>query len=1806
MTVQNISKLSLVGLTVGVMLFFFAFELRAQNVTVNPGGGSYATLKAAFDAVNIGTHQGAVTINVVGNTNETASAILNASGSGAASYSSINIQPVGNRTIIGTVASNAALIHFNGADNIVIDGLRSAGNSLLITSSQTNAQAVVLFSNSANNNAIFRSDIRGSNNANGVVLFGSDANGSSGNDNNRLEDNDIGAASADLPLRAVYCLGNANSDANGNQNGVLHNNRIHDAFSTTQNSALIEFGLACNQWSVTNNRLFQTEARSLSNDVRHTFLALNSSANQGNFGFTIENNVLGFAAANEVGSSTFTGGGKISGIDIISTQTGATNTIQFNRIQAITLTSTAAGIDSNTPFAAIMLRGGPASVLGNTIGSQTINQSIQLNLNNILATELYGILINAERVVDVVNNHIGGIAAVNTGAAANVSFVMRGIYNTAATARGFMISSNTIGGDLQDSISATSNASINAVNGIGSIRGFTNISQNTIRNLMANGGTGNGIGAPVSGIAINANTERHYIDGNKIYALRAVHPSLSSRVIGVFLNSATQSEVSRNEISRLEALSSNASTEVVGIVIAFPFMSVRNNMVSLGANADGSPNNADRIFIGISEVGSNNRILHNSVLIHGNVNAATRNTIAFDSSQTSPTKFYLNNVFSNQRGNTSAADTGKHFAIRVNAAPGASGFISDFNNLHAPGVGGFVASANGNSYSNLTQWQSFTLQDVNSVSLDPQFVSSDDLHLNAASSLRNAGTVLPDADFDFDRQLRPGANASVDLGADEFDGSSALTLDASIYDIIEPGLNSFRLTGANFIPQARVKNLGNQVLQNLSVRARVFNPLGTAVYDQSVSLTVLPVGAIGQVVFPSLNLPTTGLHSVRIETQLLGDVLPSNDALETPLTILSAPLGGVITVGAGGDFSSLTNSGGVFNALSTVGANANIELQIISDLLNETGLHAMPKLTAGIQTLIRPTGAARHISGEANQALIRLNGSENITIDGSTLLATSPAQLGGVANLRELTISNQADAFGAVIWVNNTNGSSNNVVLRNLKIEGRTRLRTTYGVLVSSSAFEGGATNNNTRMENCQVEKTAIGFASFGGNGASASNGTQVERSDFSAIGESRLGRIGIHINNQTNALLRHNRIGNFDSDRSADMFGITVGNSTISLINNGATNNNNVVVDANSISGLRLTNKAFGVTGLLVSGTNGNRVSNNMVSDLQANGAFEKMLAGIYVAGPSGASIEIVHNSVHLFGDRGSDPDLRNSFALAAANVSSAHVIRNNILVNRATSSEPLARNLVLGINGSNVRTISADHNIYFKDVNNPVFAITGNLNSGTIINSLGVWQTTTLQDADAVLLNPQFLADNDLHLSTGPIFSPAINAASVLASITQDIDTQTRNASERDIGADEVTVPSFGSLSVTPEPLNFGSVIINTSSAAQLMTFSADSAGAVQINDLVGVAAPYARVIGGTCAAIYPLVIAANSSCTMAFQFSPTQVQAYNVSINILRSGTGASSLSLQGAGLAIPANLLVSTNTLNFSATQVGLSSATQNVTLSNTGGLALTIESLSNIVSPFVRDPASTCTTTAPFVINAHSSCSLIIRFVPTQIGMAQQVVSVNAGAAGTASLTLNGSGIQGQLTISTTALQFGVVPNGTSSALQTITLSNLGTAALELQLISGLGVPFEISANSSCLPLPKSLALNETCDLNIRMVPLVVGVFQQTASLQHNGNGATQFGLEGEAQSIDAIFTNGFETATSQKSIFVFDPKSVESIADLLTEQPVMFESFELSDGSNIHHYIRLRDGEIVTSIVHQYKNNRPIQQSWQAQVTQNQ
>ncbi len=163
-----------------VFLFIVSFNNSYAQVdvaaTAGTPAGTYTTLKGAFDAINAGTHQGNIAIGISANTTETASAVLNGSGAGLASYTAIIISPSADGVVIsGATLGGKGVIELNGADNVTINGDNpntpginrnlEVRNTAVSTTTYTSVVRIAAFATiitSADNNTISNLIITGS------------------------------------------------------------------------------------------------------------------------------------------------------------------------------------------------------------------------------------------------------------------------------------------------------------------------------------------------------------------------------------------------------------------------------------------------------------------------------------------------------------------------------------------------------------------------------------------------------------------------------------------------------------------------------------------------------------------------------------------------------------------------------------------------------------------------------------------------------------------------------------------------------------------------------------------------------------------------------------------------------------------------------------------------------------------------------------------------------------------------------------------------------------------------------------------------------------------------------------------------------------------------------------------------------------------------------------------------------------------------------------------------------------------------------------------------------------------------------------------------------------------------------------------------------------------------------------------------------------------------------------------------------------------------------------------------------------
>jgi trimeric autotransporter adhesin len=1362
-----------------VIMIAFGFAAVAQNVNVNPGAGSYPTLADAFTAINAGTHTGAVTISVVGDTSEPAAgAILNASGSGAASYSSIVMNPVGARTISGTATSGLALVDFNGSDNVTIDGLNDGTNTLTIqnlNALSTSGTSTIRFFGGATGNTITNANINGSASMSvitngGTIYFATDAVTANGNDNNTISNNNIGPAGANLPTKGIYGNGSTTTTAIGNSGNIINNNNILDFFGAAVTSSGITTQGGCNTWSITNNRFYQTGTRTWTTGATHRAIDINSSTTtSGAQGFTITGNIVGYASNTQTGTYTMTGStGKFQGIVVNAITGGVVSNVNNNTVASVSVTGvTSSGTTSASPLLGMYLQNGVVIANNNNIGSQNTTGSLVLSTNTTTTTEVLGIYGFPSDVFVSNNNNIGGISVTN--AAASGTFTITGMRANLGTTLTHTATGNNIGGTIANSIQLNATGVSSQIIGMISATSISNYSLNNIRNLTTNIGTGTSGSASVLGIYTGTSlTPNHTISQNTISNLTNTNATAASVVTGIQFTGGTANLIQRNLITGLAVATNSTAAEVNGIRIAGGTTVYRNNMINVGVgipNAIGTGNSTGGVN-GIFEFLGTNTFTHNSVYVGGAPTAGVGPSYAFNGQQTSNTRAFRDNIFFNARSNAGA--TGANYAVRVGgSAPNPGGLTVNNNVYFANGTGGVFGFFNNLPVANLAAWQTAVGQDAASFEANPLFVSPTDLHLQAGSPAIDVAFNLS-VPNDFDGDSRPGTNALYDIGADERDGIPAVANDMAATAFIDPTNAGSKLQGATFSPQASFTNNGTAAQTNVTVRYRICSDITctTVIYNNTFVIPSIATLATTPVTFPSTSIATAGTYYIRATAELVGDLVAANDEIAGSFQVL-APLAGTYTVGAGGNYPSLTNNGGIFQAINNLGVTSNVTISVTSDMAGELGTNALNAVVSGFTVSIKPAvGVSPVISGSAPVCMITLNGVSGTMIDGSNTV-------GGTT--KDMTFSNTNTAGSTVCFQNAaTSNTVKNSILRGVSTASN-------GVVFFSTVATGIIGNSNNTVENNDISggATATTFGVFNSGTTAAKNSTNlIARNrifDFSTTG------IRDNGNSAGNTYLQN------------EIFEVTTQTTDLTGFRPSATNIDGFTFSRNFIHDLNTTSTGtvLGIHLFDTSTVATSEISNNMIT---LSAITPLTLRGIYDQTATGEKYNLFYNSVFI---GGAVAGLSNSESYNWS-IPSTTTVQNNIFVNARTGGT--GKHYAYRTNTTLANLTSDFNDIYVTGGTGNVFG-----NNGTAdVADLVTWRLPatvgTGKDASSVSADPLFVSTSNLHLSPS---STALVDKGTPVSVLVDFDGQVRSVvglvgGIPDIGADEYVAPTAASASV------------------------------------------------------------------------------------------------------------------------------------------------------------------------------------------------------------------------------------------------------------------------------------------------------------------------------------------------------------------------------------------------------------------------
>lgn len=951
----------------------------------------------------------------------------------------------------------------------------------------------------------------------------------------------------------------------------------------------------------------------------------------------------------------------------------------------------------------------------------------------------------------------------------------------------------------------------------------SNIGANlTITGNTINGVLNNGTGGTATGVLVSSVSNRFTVGSNTISNVQASLPTSAAPTTGITIATAGgAADVTKNRISGIYnrntggfgAAGVHFSTAANGGEITNNFI---YDILNIGnASFTTTTENATGILI---SNGSSHKIYHNSVHLSGASTATATNLISCFSVGSSAVASLdiRNNIFSNTVTLSGSPTNNAHVCMYFPfAAASANGYTINNNAYYTGNIAGVsgVAFAGASSYAaanlfdvanfnplattpaaNFRSWSSAAGNSGNDVAsfgstAAAPFVSGTDLHIVAgATQLESGGAATSVAD-DIDGA---GRGTFPDIGADEFAGT--------IQDLTPPLITFTPLNGtcvlgnrtltANIVDPSGVPTagVGRPVLYwriNAGAYAAV---TGTSLGGGNYSFTFGAGAVVGDVVSyyivaqdnagtPNIIAsPSTGAAGYTANPPAAGTAptAPESYAVQNNL----AP--GTYTVGGAGVYTTLTAAVNAYNNSCLSGA-------VVFELIDATysTSETFPivignPVASAVNTLtIHPAaGVNATITGSSAGSLIKFNGADYVTIDGSNN-GTSSQNL-TITNTDASTTNTATNAGTAVIWVasaSGTNGATNNVI-KNCIITGSGSTTTHAGVVSSSGTTLGAVppvANSSNTYQNLTVH-TAFRGISLVGTGTGDNNNVITQCRTGSTVVAQKLGFRGINIFNQSNVSINNNTVVGISSAVGSNS-DVSAGISVRGAISNGIIANNNISDCKNTNTG------GWTVHGITLQSTGSNTglsVYNNFIYDIAGVGwASNVQDNGHGIGILSGGGYKLYYNSVNLT----TNQTTGNSAAIYIDNRTAAGVtpsnldIRNNIFANSQTSFVRYS-------------IYSAAPATAFTNINYNDYYTTGSTLGflGAARANLAAWQAATGADANSVSVIPQFTSATNLHL----LGSSTLNAlATPIAGFITDIDADIRNATTPDIGADEFTPP-------------------------------------------------------------------------------------------------------------------------------------------------------------------------------------------------------------------------------------------------------------------------------------------------------------------------------------------------------------------------------------------------------------------------------
>ncbi|MDO8999366.1 MAG: T9SS type A sorting domain-containing protein [Bacteroidota bacterium] len=1486
------------------------------------------------------------------------------------------------------------------------------------------------------------------------------------------------------------------SGATAASNSVsINNNLIANCTNSTTTTGIwygiFNNGASSANLSISNNSFLNntTNATSGATYLIYNTGAVNSSIN-------INNNNLSF---NHVGATANTG----ALYNIYNTGSSVTTSLNINNNNFSSYNHNVIG----TGIIYFMYN------LGSSFNFNLINNSINNLTLNHSGTEYYFYNNSAtQNSLTISSNSVTNIT--RTGAAGTFyAFYLLGSSLPTCT--------QTIGNNIVSNITAT-------VSGTGTFYGIYNtdgsvspypkktITSNTISNInYASTGTGYGLyfnyfgdGSSTSGSNMFNNNINNIATNGAIYGLYASTLGSPTYPASVYTN--TVSNITSNGVgsaiyggyiggggaginffkNKIVDITQNGTTGTIfGLyLVTSPLSNIYNNLIgSLSTPSTTGANKLNGVYIAS---GTNINMYYNSVYIDGTSTGANFGSNAIYAS-TTPNVNLRNNVFVNN-----CTPTGTEFATayRRSSIAIASYSNTSNNNLFYAGVAGpnnLIYYDGTTSNQTLGGYKTTVApRDANSVTENPTFVST----VGSNPNFLNVNTVVP-------TQIESGAVTIAGI-TDDYVGTirNVSTPDIGAWegnyvfsgDISAPGFlaSGFTSSACNLTSRTFTVNITDASgVASGSLSPRVYFQVNAAPYSSTQgSLTagtstngvwtfsmsyaasvndVISYYIVAQDIAATPNLgasPAAGFSGTSVNNVTTPPNTPNS-------YVINSVLSGTYTIGAAGNYTTLTAAANAYNTSCLVGPitfslidanySTNETFPIIftnnPDASSTNSLLVIPSvgnnvLIAGISSAVATIKFlnANHITFDG----LNTSGSsltvENPNIGTSTVIWLASTSLVGPGNntigVKRLGITGSLNASGKygiliaqdAVTPTTISGIDND----NITIQGNTILNAYYGVYAAGSATVSAGGLDNLNITSNQIGPVTSGTNHIGYRGVFVSNapGVNVSNNMIQNIFPGASGASGVYLNTGiTGASVSQNTIANLSCTIAASgtgaLNGIYVGSNVI----NSSINANQIYNVVNSqVSG-------YAGRGIIVNTANGasnDIIYNNMISEITGTGRNTAIYwpIGIAIEGTSGG-INIYNNSVNMAGSFAGVTTATASTALYL-NSSGANInITNNILSNTYDNTT-ITNDAAFSVYSSalTAANLTMDYNDYYVGGTSNI-PVMGYINATQQLN-IPAMQASFGGNLNSQNTAPAFTSIGDLHLvpATNALLD---NTGTPIVGITVDIDNQVRNAVTPDVGADEFSAPtctaaSSGTLANNSYSVCDGQLITVTSNSV-----SAGAGTVYQWLSSTSATGPFTNVTGGSGANTPSYITNTLTTGNIYYQLQTT---CTSLSLTSVSNVATVAINPVPTASVAAMAPICAGQNLTFTSTTNIGN-------TFSWTGPNSFT----SNVQNPIIASVTTSANGIYTLVVSA-SNCSATAETTTVTVNSTILDISANPNfvcTSGTTTLTATGnaltytwstnSNLQSIVETVTATTVYSVVGTGTSNcqatAFATITVIN---------------------------------------------------------------------------------------------------------------------------------------------------------------------